>query len=185
MTDDTQRNDTDESESMNEDESTDVSEANPTPASDTTDGVDPVDESVATDETEVAETEVAETEVAETETSSGLDENVAGALSYLLGPITGILFYLIEEENEFVRFHAVQSTIVFGGLVVLSLLIGVLTSIFALIPIIGWIIGLVLGLVSLLLAPIGLVLWVLLMYKAYDGDRFELPVVGEMSAKYV
>lgn len=177
MTDDTQRNDTDESESMNEDESTDVSEANPTPASDTTDGVDPVDESVATDETEVAETE--------TETSSGLDENVAGALSYLLGPITGILFYLIEEENEFVRFHAVQSTIVFGGLVVLSLLIGVLTSIFALIPIIGWIIGLVLGLVSLLLAPIGLVLWVLLMYKAYDGDRFELPVVGEMSAKYV
>lgn len=180
MTDDTQRNDTDESESMNEDESTDVSEANPTPASDTTDGVDPVDESVATDETEVAETEVAETE-----TSSGLDENVAGALSYLLGPITGILFYLIEEENEFVRFHAVQSTIVFGGLVVLSLLIGVLTSIFALIPIIGWIIGLVLGLVSLLLAPIGLVLWVLLMYKAYDGDRFELPVVGEMSSKYV
>ncbi|SNR58593.1 DUF4870 domain-containing protein [Halorubrum vacuolatum] len=113
-----------------------------------------------------------------TESDTGLASNVAGALTYLLGPITGILFYIIETEDRFVRFHAAQSIVVFGGLFALSIVFTVVGAVLAAVPVIGWVVGIVLGLVSLLLAPIGLVLWLLLMYKAYVGEEYALPVVG-------
>ena len=50
------------------------------------------------------------------DTSSGLTENVAGLLCYVLGWITGVIFLLIESENKFVRYHAMQSIVVFGAL---------------------------------------------------------------------
>lgn len=114
---------------------------------------------------------------------SGLEPNVAGALSYLLGPITGILFYLIEDD-EFVRFHGAQSTIVFGGLFVLSVGLTVLLTVLAAIPIVGWIAGAVLGFASLLLAPVAFVVWLFLMYKAYQGAEYEFPVAGGYARKY-
>ena len=98
-------------------------------------------------------------------TSTGLDPNLAGLLCYLLSFVTGIVFLVIEKENRFVRFHAFQSVAVFGALFVLSLIAG-------LIPVIG-------TLVSYLVAPVGLILWVLLMVKAYQGERFKLPVFGD------
>ncbi|MDP3142898.1 MAG: hypothetical protein Q8N14_02985, partial [Candidatus Omnitrophota bacterium] len=55
-------------------------------------------------------------------TSTGIEPKVAGLLSYLLGFITGVIFLLIEKENKFVRFHALQSIIVFGFLFVLGLI---------------------------------------------------------------
>ena len=97
--------------------------------------------------------------------STGLDPNLAGLLCYLLGLITGIVFLIIEKENRFVRFHAFQSLAVFGALFVLSLIAGF-------IPVIG-------RLISILLAPVGLILWILLMVKAYQGERYKLPVVGD------
>ena len=99
--------------------------------------------------------------------STGLKENVAGALSYLLGPITGILFHIMEKESQFVKFHAMQSTIVFGGLWVLSIIL-------SFIPYIGW---MLLPLINL----IGLILWILLIYKAYSNEWFKLPVVGDIA----
>lgn len=112
------------------------------------------------------------------ESDTGLDPNVGGALAYLLGPITGILLYIIETEDRFVRFHAGQSIVVFGGLLVLSVGLTVVGALLAAIPVIGWVVGAVLGLFSLLLAPIGLVLWLLLMYKAYVGEEYALPLAG-------
>lgn len=98
--------------------------------------------------------------------STGLDENVAGFLCYLLGFITGIVFLIVEKESRFVKFHAKQSTITFLGLLVISLLIGW-------IPIIG-----------LLVYPIwilSLILWLVLMIKALQGKRYSLPIVGKMA----
>lgn len=115
----------------------------------------------------------------------GLDENVAGTLSYVFGFITGLIFFLVETENEFVRFHAAQSMLVFGGLFVLSFVIGALAMFLELIPFVGWIFSLMLGLVSLLIAPVGFVLWIVLMYKAYSGERYGLPVVGEVAEGWV
>lgn len=125
-----------------------------------------------------------ETESNEASTGTGLESNVAGALSYLLGPITGILFYLVESEDAFVRFHGAQSTIVFGGFFVASIVLSVLATVLAFVPVVGWIAGLFLGLVGLLLAPLGLVLWVLLMYKAYQGEEYALPVAGGYAHQY-
>lgn len=97
--------------------------------------------------------------------STGLDPNLAGLLCYLLGLITGIVFIIIEKENRYVRFHAFQSLAVFGALFVLSLVAGI-------IPVVG-------TLISILLAPVGLILWILLMVKAYQGERFKIPLAGD------
>ncbi len=112
-----------------------------------------------------------ETKPAETKTSTGLTQNVAGLLCYLAGWITGLVFFLIEKENRFVRFHAMQSMITFGALMVLFVVLGF-------IPFIGWLIVPFLGLAQL-------VLWILLMVKAYNGEFFKLPVIGDLAEKNI
>ena len=108
---------------------------------------------------------------AEGKTSSGMDQNLAGLLCYAAGWITGLIFFLIEKENRYVRFHAMQSLITFGGLTALFF---VLTFI----PFIGWVLLPFLGLAQL-------VLWILLMVKAYQGQLFKLPVIGDMAEKNI
>ena len=95
--------------------------------------------------------------------STGLDENVAGFLCYLLGFITGIVFLVVEKESRFVKFHAKQSTITFLGLFVMTLLFGG-------IPVIGT-----------LILIFSLILWLVLMIKALQGKRYLLPIVGKMA----
>ncbi|WP_255194304.1 DUF4870 domain-containing protein [Natronobeatus ordinarius] len=145
------------------------------------------DSSVTDDE---SETDIAEPSVADdesgTEVAGGLEENVAGALTYLLGFITGLVFYFVEEENEFVRFHAMQSTIVFGGLFGLHIVLMMLRWVFdATIPFVGWLIALGIAFVQTLIFLGTLVLWLLLMYKAYQGEQWSLPVVGSMAENQV
>lgn len=102
-------------------------------------------------------------------TSTGLDKNIAGMLTYLVGFITGIIFLVIEKENRFVRFHALQSIIISAVFFIINI---VLTSI----PVFGWIIG-------ILLAPFTFLLWIYLMFKAYQGKWVKLPIVGDMAEK--
>src|ERR671920_532767 len=71
-------------------------------------------------------------------TATGLPANVAGALAYVLGPITGILFYVLEKDNRFIRFHAAQSIAVSVLMIILSIVLGILGSVLAFIPLIGW-----------------------------------------------
>ncbi len=96
------------------------------------------------------------------QSSTGLDENVAGFLCYLLGFVTGIVFLVVEKKSSFVKFHAKQSTIVFLTLFVISLILGW-------IPVIG-----------ILILLFTLILWLLLMIKALRGERYLLPIVGKM-----
>lgn len=156
---------------------------------DTSSGVGDVVEGSATEEhaeREHAEREHAEEtpETAADRTGTGLDSNVAGALSYLLGPITGVLFYVLEPDDAFVRFHAAQSTILFGGLFVASIVLSVVLTVLALVPFVGWAAAAVLGVGSLLLTPVALVAWAFLMYKAYDGSEYEVPVVASYARRY-
>ena len=101
-------------------------------------------------------------------TSIGLDANVAAALAYGLGWITGVALLLTERDNRFVRFHAMQSTIVFLALSVACI---VLQSI----PILGMLIAV------FLVIPASAVLWLVLIYRAYRGDWFKLPIAGPMA----
>ncbi|HEY92817.1 MAG TPA: DUF4870 domain-containing protein [Dehalococcoidia bacterium] len=104
-------------------------------------------------------------------TSTGLEENIAGLLCYVLGWISGLVFILIEKENKFVRFHAIQSILVFGILNIVGIIL-------------SWI-----PLVGLFLWPIisvlGLILWIVLMVKAYQGIMFKLPWAGDFAEKRV
>ena len=107
----------------------------------------------------------------EIKTSSGMNQNVAGLLCYLAGWITGLIFFLIEKENRFVRFHAMQSIITFGSLSVLFIVIGFMPFVnLVLIPI---------------LALLQLVLWIILMVKAYQGELFKLPMIGDIAEKNI
>lgn len=102
-------------------------------------------------------------------TSMNLDENIAGALCYVLFWVTGLIFYLLEKENKTVRFHAMQSIVVF-------LPVTILISIFWLIPFVGWVIA---PLLSLLM----FILWIILIIKAYQGEKFKLPIAGDIAEK--
>ena len=105
--------------------------------------------------------------------TTSLEPNVAGTLCYLAGWITGLIFILIEKENKFVRFHAMQSIVTFGGLTVVWVMLQVLTSVVS-----GWF--------WILGAPVwilSVILWVILMVKAYQGERFKLPIAGDIAGK--
>jgi uncharacterized membrane protein len=103
--------------------------------------------------------------------TEGLAENVAGLLCYLLGWLTGIIFLLID-KRPFVKFHAAQSIVVFGGLTVLRIALGIMFSFGGLFTFgIGGLLFMVLGLV-------GLVLWILLMVKAYQHELFKIPIAA-------
>jgi uncharacterized membrane protein len=104
-------------------------------------------------------------------TSTGLNENVAGLLCYVLGWITGIIFLILESKNNFVRFHAVQSIVVFGAFTVASIILGW-------IPIIGWVFSWILGVA-------GFILWIVLMVKAYQGQMYKLPVAGTIAENQI
>ena len=113
---------------------------------------------------------------------AGLQENVAAALCYLLGVLTAVLFLVLEpyNRNRNIRFHAFQSLFVWIGMVVIGIAFGIVSNIIAFLPFIGW-------LVVLLMWPLfGIAcfgLWLMLMYKAYNGERWVLPVVGPMAEK--
>ena len=94
--------------------------------------------------------------------------NVKAALTYLFGFITGVIFLLIDKD-KFVRFHAWQSIILFGGYFVLNVVL-------SFIPFFGYTI-------SNLLWIVMVILWILLMVKAYQGEKYMLPYIGEIAAK--
>jgi uncharacterized membrane protein len=101
--------------------------------------------------------------------STGLDENVAGLLCYVLGWVSGVVFFLIEEKSNFVRFHAIQSIVVFGVLTISGIILGW-------IPFVGLAFSIIIGIVSF-------VLWVILMVMAIQGRKYKLPWAGDFAEK--
>lgn len=110
-------------------------------------------------------------------TSTGLEANVAGLLCYVLGWISGLVFILIEKENKFVRFHAMQSIVAFGAITVVSIalsILGVIPFIGVVFNIINWIIGV-----------LAFVLWIILMVKAAQGTMYKLPWAGNFAERQI
>jgi uncharacterized membrane protein len=115
-------------------------------------------------------------------TSMGIAANVAGALAYALGPITGVAFYLLEKDNRFVRYHAAQSITIGVVMIALSVALSILSALLAFIPILGWIAALLL---TLGVGVVSLVLWLMLMWKAYNGAEWEAPIAGPLARRLV
>jgi uncharacterized membrane protein len=121
--------------------------------------------------------------------STGLDENVAALLSYVLTWVSGLVFFLIEKDSRLVRFHAMQSILltVFAGIifVVVWVVWIVLAVISTQLPgIIGTLVSLVITLIFLAFWLGVLIAWVLCLVKAYQGQYFKLPVIGNLAEKF-
>jgi uncharacterized membrane protein len=121
--------------------------------------------------------------------STGLDENVAALLSYIATWVSGLIFFLIEKESRFVRFHAMQAILLGASGLVLGLglyfvwVFGWL--IFASISdVLGWLVGLVLGLLIFVFWIAFLIAFVMCLIKAYQKQYFKLPVIGNFAEKF-
>ena len=123
------------------------------------------------------------------ENNSGLDSNVAGTLSYLFGFVSGLIFYLIEKEDRFVRWHAAQSMAFTGLLAVTYIALTFLGTVVSMMTfsgssggfLVGSLFGLILGLVWLIVAVGGFVAWAYIMIKAYQGETVRLPVAASIA----
>jgi len=91
----------------------------------------------------------------------GLDKNIACALTYSLGWVSGLIFFLVEKEDKDIRFNALQSIVVFGA-----------ANLIVLVPIIGWMLSPVVSIAAI-------VAWIFLIVKNYQGQTVKLPVVGD------
>ena len=117
-------------------------------------------------------------------TQSGLSENVAGLLCYVLGWITGLVFFLID-KRPYVRFHAAQSLVVFGGLHILRIVLAMMFGV-------SWWFGGGIGLTGFsfgwllfsLISLVALILWIVLIVKAYQGERFKVPIAGDLAESF-
>jgi uncharacterized membrane protein len=114
--------------------------------------------------------------------AAGLTSNVAGALAYVLGLITGILFLVLEpyKRDRFVRFHAMQSILFCAAAIVFRIAWGILVNV--LIDISGW--------TAVVLVPVGLIIsiglflfWLFVMFQAYNQREFRIPIIGAIAAK--
>ncbi len=116
--------------------------------------------------------------------TTGLPSNVAAALA-CVPLIGGIIFYVLEKHDQFVRFYAMQS-IIFGGVwVIFTIIWNVLFSILAHIPAIGWIFALLLWVIWAVWSIAAVVVWVIAMIKAFTGVRWDIPYIGPVARNQV
>jgi uncharacterized membrane protein len=121
--------------------------------------------------------------------STGLDENVAALLSYVMTWVTGLIFFFIEKDSRLVRFHAVQAMLLGGSAIVLGIALWVVWAILLIIVVqISDVLTMLLNLVFVLLMIafyLGLlVAWIMCMIKAYQKQYFKLPVFGNFAEKF-
>lgn len=100
---------------------------------------------------------------------SGLKKETASALAYLLGHLTGVIFLVIEKDPT-VKFHAMQSIVTFVGLFVLEWVLTFSIVLVFLVPLVGILM---------------FILWLLLIYKAWMGETWEVPVFGKLARQLV
>jgi uncharacterized membrane protein len=103
------------------------------------------------------------------EKEKGLKKETAGALAYVLGPITGIVFLVISKD-PFVKFHAMQSTVVFGALFILQWVLGITIVLFP---------------ISAIISLVSFALWLILIYKAWQGEEWQVPVLGKIAKNFL
>ncbi|MDG6228451.1 MAG: DUF4870 domain-containing protein [Candidatus Thermoplasmatota archaeon] len=125
--------------------------------------------------------------MAEKNTSMNMEENVASALCYVLVWVTGIIFFFLEKKSKTVKFHAMQSILTFLPLSILGWLFGWLGA-----PSVNWSGGWAysynpgipaLLYLSWIIWVLTVILWILLIFKAYSGEMFKLPVIGDIAEK--
>jgi uncharacterized membrane protein len=106
----------------------------------------------------------------------GMQPNIEAGLSYVLGWVTGLIFFLMEKQNRFVRFHAMQSILFFGGLTVIQIILSVIGS-FPFLGLLTYLLGIALWLIFI-------VGYIVLLINGFQGKYFKLPIVGDYAERY-
>jgi uncharacterized membrane protein len=104
-------------------------------------------------------------------TALGVDENFEALLTYVLFFISGFIFLLVEKENLYVRFHALQSLVTFLGIWIILFVLSHL-------PFLG-------GFLEFMVSLLTIILWCFLMYKAYIGEAYKLPGIGDFVEQHL
>ena len=121
--------------------------------------------------------------------STGLDENVAALLSYVFGWVSGLIFFLIEKDSRLVRFHAMQSLLFNVLVAVVGIVLWVVMFVLLLIGtqisgIVSTLVTLVATLVWIALVIGILIAWIMCLIKAFQGQYFKLPIIGQFAEKF-
>ena len=121
--------------------------------------------------------------------STGLDENVAALLSYIFGWVSGLIFFLIEKDSRLVRFHAMQAILFNVSIGVILIALWIIVFVFLLIAsqisdVLGTVFGLITTLLWLAISVGILIAWVMCLIKAYQGQFFKLPIIGNFAEKF-
>lgn len=103
--------------------------------------------------------------------------NLYAALAYLLGLITGVLMLIVEPKDKFVKFHAMQSIIFSIVIIVIQILLGIIFMPLTILTL--GMAAIIYALIGMLIGLVVFVLWLLLMYKAYNGEKYMLPAIGK------
>ena len=124
-----------------------------------------------------------------TKSSTGLDANIAALLSYVFGWLSGLIFFLIEKDSRLVRFHAMQSLLLNISLAVIAVVLWVVWLVMFFIGgAIGDLVGTLFGLIGTLLWVVFwiaiLVAWIICLVKAFQGQYFKLPIIGNFAEKF-
>ena len=116
--------------------------------------------------------------------STGLPSNIAAALA-CIPLIGGIVFYILEKHDSFVRFYSMQSIILGGAWLLFSIAASIVGLIFRSIPVIAGILDFFWGIIVAIVNIAFVVLWIIATVKAFTGARWEIPYVGAMARKQV
>jgi len=116
--------------------------------------------------------------------STGLPSNIAAALA-CIPLVGGIVFYILEKRDSFVRFYAIQSIILGGALFICWIIYSIAIGIFSPIPAIGFFFGIILNVLWALARVAVLVLWIIATVKAFSNVRWDIPYIGPLARKQV
>lgn len=101
------------------------------------------------------------------------NRNLVAALSYLLGFVTGVVILLVEKDDKYIRFHAMQSVIVFGGLFIINIVLGLILP------------GILTTIINTVIFIVFVIIWLVSMIKAYQGQVFKWPIAGKFAEKRI
>ena len=121
--------------------------------------------------------------------STGLDENVAALLAYILHWVSGLVFFLIEKDSRLVRFHAMQSILLNVVIAVVGIALWIVTFIIFIIStqlpgFLGTIVSLLATLIWVVFSVGILIAWIMCLIKAFQGTYFKLPIIGNFAEKF-
>jgi uncharacterized membrane protein len=114
--------------------------------------------------------------------SMDLPQNVAAAIA-CIPLVGGIIFYILEKRNSFVRFYAMQSIIFGFAWLLFNIVYAIVHMIFASVPAIGVFLSLLWGLVGMLIHLAFVVIWIIATFKAFTNVRWDIPYIGPMARK--